>query len=122
MSKKIMVIDDSSTICKSAALFLSNSGFDVISADNGFDALSIIVEEKPDLIFIDVMMPKLDGLQTCQILKKNPEYQKIPVVFLSSKDSEFDKARGFLVGAEDYLTKPFTKEQITSIVNKYVGS
>lgn len=121
MSKaKVMIIDDSSTICKSAEIFLSGAGFQVITAANGYDALSKITEENPDMIFIDVLMPKLDGLQTCQIIKKNEEFKDTPIVFLSSKDGEFDKARGMLVGADGYLTKPFKKEEIIQAVKKYL--
>lgn len=118
---KVMVIDDSSTICKSAELFLSKAGFTVVTVGDGFEALSKIIEESPDLIFIDVLMPKLDGLQTCQIIKRNPDFENTPIIFLSSKDGEFDKARGLMVGADDYLTKPFSKEQIVDIVKKYTS-
>lgn len=118
---KVMIIDDSSTIRRSAELFLSNAGFLVKSVEDGFDALSQVMEEKPDLIFMDVLMPKLDGLQACQIIKRNPDFKKLPIVFLSSKDGEFDKARGLMMGADDYLIKPFTKESIVAIVNKYTN-
>lgn len=118
---KVMVIDDSSTICRSAEMFLSSAGFEVVSVPNGFDALSMIIQEKPDLIFIDVLMPKLDGLQTCRIIKRSEDFKNVPVIFLSSKDGEFDKARGILVGADDYLTKPFKKDEIINIVNKYIN-
>lgn len=116
---KVMIIDDSSTIRRSAELFLSNAGFLVKSVEDGFDALVEVMEERPDLVFIDVLMPKIDGLQTCQIIKRNPQFKDLPIIFLSSKDGEFDKARGLMMGANDYLTKPFTKESIVSIVNKY---
>jgi twitching motility two-component system response regulator PilG len=116
---KVMVIDDSTTICRSAELFLSNAGYEVVKVGDGFEALSKIIEEEPDLVFIDVLMPKLDGLQTCQIIKKNSDFQDMPIIFLSSKDGEFDKARGFMVGAADYLTKPFTKDKIINMVKKY---
>ncbi len=122
MSKiKVMVIDDSPTICRSAEMFLSSANFEVITASNGYDALAVITSEKPDLIFVDVLMPKLDGLQTCQIIKKNEDFKDTPVIFLSSKDGEFDKARGYLVGADGYLTKPFKKEEIINAVNKYLN-
>lgn len=117
---KIMVVDDSTTICKSAELFLKDSGHKIILADDGFDALAKIEQEIPDLIFIDVMMPKLDGLKTCQLIKNNDEFKHIPIVFLSSKDTEFDKARGFLVGGSDYLTKPFSKDQILATIQKFL--
>lgn len=119
---KVMIIDDSSTIRRSAELFLNNAGFMVKSVEDGYDALSAIIDEEPDLIFIDVLMPKMDGLQTCQLVKRNPQFKNIPIIFLSSKDGEFDKARGLMMGANDYLTKPFTKESIVSIVNKYTAS
>lgn len=118
---KVMIIDDSSTIRRSAELFLNNAGFLVKSVEDGYDALSAIIDEEPDLIFIDVLMPKMDGLQTCQLVKRNPQFKSIPIIFLSSKDGEFDKARGLMMGANDYLTKPFTKESIVAIVNKYTA-
>lgn len=117
---KVMIIDDSSTIRRSAELFLSNAGFAVKLVENGYDALSAIIEEEPDLIFIDVLMPKMDGLQTCQLVKRNPHFKNLPIIFLSSKDGEFDKARGLMMGANDYLTKPFSKESIVAIVKKYI--
>ncbi len=109
---KIMVIDDSNTIRRSAQIFLSQAQCEVILAEDGFDALSKIVEREPDVIFLDVMMPRLDGYQTCALIKKNPRLSAIPVVMLSSKDGVFDKARGRMVGANDYLTKPFTRESL----------
>ncbi len=109
---KIMVIDDSNTIRRSAQIFLSQAQCEVILAEDGFDALSKIVEREPDVIFLDVMMPRLDGYQTCAIIKKNPKLSAIPVVMLSSKDGVFDKARGRMVGANDYLTKPFTRDSL----------
>ena len=109
---KIMVIDDSNTIRRSAQIFLSQAQCEVILAEDGFDALSKIVEREPDVIFLDVMMPRLDGYQTCALIKKNPKLSAIPVVMLSSKDGVFDKARGRMVGANDYLTKPFTRESL----------
>lgn len=118
--KKVMVIDDSSTIRRSAELFLSNAGFEVITVDDGFSALVRIIDEKPDLVFIDVVMPRIDGLQTCQIIKRNPEFKDTPIIILSSKDGEFDKGRGLMMGANDYLTKPFLKDAIISMVNKYL--
>ena len=117
--KKILVVDDSNTIRKSAEMFLNKAGFEVVSIEDGFEALARVDDENPDLIFIDVIMPKIDGLQACQVIKRNPKFKNTPVIFLSSKDSEFDKARGLMMGAVDYLTKPFTKEGIIEIVNKY---
>lgn len=117
---KIMVIDDSNTIRKSAEMFLTKAGHQVVCIEDGFEALTRINEEDPDLVFIDVLMPKIDGLQACQVIKRNPKFKNTPVIFLSSKDSQFDKARGFMMGATDYLTKPFTKDGIIEIVNRYV--
>lgn len=114
-----MVIDDSTTIRKSAEIFLKKAGFDVVSIEDGFEALSRIDDEAPDVVFIDVIMPKIDGLQACQIIKRNEKFQKTPIIFLSSKDSEFDKARGLMMGATDYLTKPFSKDEIVGMVNKH---
>lgn len=116
---KVMVVDDSSTIRKSAEMFLGKAGFDVVSIEDGLEVLTRIDDENPDLVFIDVIMPKIDGLQACQIIKRNEKFKNTPIIFLSSKDSEFDKARGLMMGATDYLTKPFTKEGIIGIVNKY---
>ena len=117
---KIMVIDDSNTIRKSAEMFLTKAGYQVVCIEDGFEALTRINEEDPDLVFIDVLMPKIDGLQACQVIKRSPKFKNTPVIFLSSKDSQFDKARGFMMGATDYLTKPFTKNGIIEIVNRYV--
>jgi len=117
---KVMVIDDSNTIRRSANVFLSSANFEVIEVEDGFDALSKVMEETPDLIFIDVLMPNLDGLQTCQIIKKNPMFKDLPIIILSSKDGEFDKAKGLMMGANDYLIKPFTKASIIKVVNDYM--
>jgi twitching motility two-component system response regulator PilG len=117
---KVMVVDDSSTIRKSAEMFLGKAGFTVVSIEDGLEVLTRIDEENPDLVFIDVIMPKIDGLQACQIIKRNSKFKNTPIIFLSSKDSEFDKARGLMMGANDYLTKPFTKEGIIDIVKRYV--
>ncbi len=117
---KVMVIDDSTTIRKSAELFLGQAGFQVIVVENGFEALSRVLDEKPDILFIDVMMPRLDGYQTCQIIKQHPDFHDLPIVILSSKDGVFDKARGKIVGSTEYLTKPFTKEGIVEAVKKHV--
>lgn len=117
-----MVVDDSTTIRKSAEIFLSRAGFDVIPIEDGFEALARVDDEEPDVIFIDVIMPKIDGLQACQIIKRNQKYKNTPIIFLSSKDSEFDKARGLMMGATNYLTKPFTKEAIVEMVTKYTSN
>lgn len=116
---KIMVIDDSKTIRSSARLFMEKAGYEIIEVEDGFDALSKIMEEEPDLVFIDVLMPNLDGLQTCQIIKRNPMFKNLPIIILSSKDGEFDKAKGMMMGANDYLVKPFTKDSIIKVVKSY---
>ncbi len=118
---KIMIVDDSNTIRKSAELFLKQAGYKVILVENGFDALTKVFDLRPDMIFVDIMMPRLDGYQTCQLIKKNEEFQSIPVVMLSSKDGLFDKARGRIVGSNEYLTKPFTKDGLLAAVKKYTS-
>ncbi|MDD2545007.1 MAG: response regulator [Burkholderiaceae bacterium] len=115
---KVLVVDDSSTIRKSAEIFLKQGGYAVVLADDGFDALAQINDDPPQLIFCDILMPRLDGYQTCAILKRNPRFADIPVVMLSSKDGVFDKARGRMVGCQDYLTKPFTKDQLLQAVQQ----
>ena len=117
--KKVMVIDDSNTIRRSAEIFLSQAGCQVILAQDGFEALSKINDHQPNIIFCDILMPRLDGYQTCAIIKRNPRFASVPVMMLSSKDGVFDKARGRMVGSEDYLTKPFTKEQLLRAVAQY---
>jgi twitching motility two-component system response regulator PilG len=116
-----MVIDDSKVIRKSAEMFLINEGYEVILVEDGFEALAGVMIYNPDLVFIDVLMPKIDGIQTTQIIKKNEQFKDLPVIFLSSKDGEFDKARGIMVGGTDYLTKPFTKDTIIAIAKKYTN-
>ncbi|WP_394809283.1 PleD family two-component system response regulator [Nitrosomonas sp.] len=116
---KVMIIDDSNTIRRSAELFLRPSGCEVILAEDGFEAMSKIVDNQPDIIFVDITMPRLDGYQACMLIKKNPIYQSIPVIMLSSKDGLFDKARGRMAGSDDYLTKPFTAEGLLSIIRNY---
>lgn len=119
----VMVIDDSKTIRRSAETLLSKAGCNVLTADNGFEALPVISAQRPDILFIDIMMPRLDGYQTCALVKNNPNFRDIPVIMLSSKDGLFDRAKGRVVGAEQYLTKPFTREDLlgairTHLVNK----
>jgi twitching motility two-component system response regulator PilG len=114
-----MVIDDSNTIRRSAEIFLKQGQHDVILAEDGFDALSKINDEAPDLVFCDILMPRLDGYQTCAIIKRNPKFAGTPVVMLSSKDGVFDKARGRMVGSQEYLTKPFTKDQLLQAVSQF---
>lgn len=116
---KVMVVDDSNTIRKSAELFLSKAGYNVVCVEDGLELLTKIEEESPDLVFIDVMMPKIDGLQACQIIRRNPKFSSTPIIFLSSRDSQFDKARGLMVGGNDYLTKPFAKDGIINMVKQY---
>ncbi|WP_244073679.1 response regulator [Nitrosomonas sp. PY1] len=115
-----MIIDDSSTIRKSAEIFLKPSGCEVITAEDGFEAMYKIVDNQPDIIFIDIVMPRLNGYQACMLIKKNPVYQSIPVIMLSSKDGLFDKAKGRIAGSSDYLTKPFSSENLINIIQKYV--
>ena len=116
---KVLVIDDSNTIRRSAEIFLRQGGHEVVLAEDGFDALAKVNDHTPDLIFCDILMPRLDGYQTCAIIKRNPRFTAVPVIMLSSKDGVFDKARGRMVGSEDYLTKPFTKEQLLRAVAQY---
>jgi twitching motility two-component system response regulator PilG len=116
---RVLVIDDSNTIRRSAEIFLRQGGHEVILAEDGFDALAKVNDHTPDLIFCDILMPRLDGYQTCAIIKRNPRFVAVPIIMLSSKDGVFDKARGRMVGSEDYLTKPFTKEQLLRAVAQY---
>lgn len=116
---KVLVIDDSNTIRRSAEIFLKQGGYEVVLAEDGFDALSKVTDHRPHLIFCDIMMPRLDGYQTCAIIKRNPDFSAVPVIMLSSKDGLFDKARGRMVGSEDYLTKPFTKDQLLGAVQQH---
>ena len=117
---KVLVIDDSNTIRRSAEMFLRQAGFEVILAEDGFDALAKISDHQPKVIFVDIMMPRLDGYQTCALIKQNPKLKATPVIMLSCKDGVFDRARGRLVGSDRYLTKPFTKEALIDTVNEYV--
>jgi twitching motility two-component system response regulator PilG len=116
---KVMVIDDSNTIRRSAEIFLLKAGCEVILAEDGFDALAKIADHQPDVIFVDIMMPRLDGYQTCALIKNHREFKNTPVVMLTSKDSLFDRARGKLVGADQYLTKPFSKKSLTDAVMQH---
>ena len=116
---KVLVIDDSNTIRRSAEIFLKQGGHEVLLAEDGFDALSKVNDHKPHLIFCDILMPRLDGYQTCAIIKRNARFSDTPVVMLSSKDGVFDKARGRMVGCQDYLTKPFTKDQLLQAVQQF---
>lgn len=116
---KVMVIDDSNTIRRSAEIFLLKAGCEVILAEDGFDALAKIADHQPDVIFVDIMMPRLDGYQTCSLIKKNPRFKLTPVIMLSSKDGLFDRARGRMVGSDEYLTKPFTKDSLLETVGQH---
>ncbi|MEJ2059366.1 MAG: response regulator [Gammaproteobacteria bacterium] len=115
-----MVIDDSKTIRRTAETLLKKQGCDVVTATDGFEALAKIAEHHPDIIFVDIMMPRLDGYQTCALIKHNRDFKNTPVIMLSSKDSIFDKARGRIVGSEQYLTKPFTREDLLSAIKQHV--
>ena len=121
VSLKVMVIDDSNTIRRSAEIFLKQAGCEVVLAEDGFDALAKIVEHRPDVIFCDIMMPRLDGFQTCALIKRNPRYSAILVIMLSSKDGLFDRARGSIVGADEYLTKPFTRDGLLQVVRQHAA-
>jgi len=117
---KVMVIDDSKTIRRTAENLLSKAGCEVITATDGFEALGIIADTRPDVIFVDIMMPRLDGYQTCALIKNNDEFKNTPVIMLSSKDGLFDRARGRIVGSEQYLTKPFTRDELLSAIRTHV--
>jgi twitching motility two-component system response regulator PilG len=116
---RVMVIDDSNTIRRSAEIFLLKAGCEVILAEDGFDALAKIADHQPEVVFVDIMMPRLDGYQTCALIKKNPRLRETPVIMLSSKDGLFDRARGRLVGSDEYLTKPFTKDTLLEAVRRH---
>ena len=118
---KVMVIDDSKTIRRTAETLLRKAGCEVITATDGFEALSLVADEHPDLIFIDIMMPRLDGYQTCALIKNNKAYSDIPIVMLSSKDGLFDRAKGRLVGSDQYLTKPFSRDELLQAIRKHLS-
>lgn len=117
---KVMIIDDSKTIRRTAETLLSKAGCEVISAENGFEALPLISTQKPDIMFIDIMMPRLDGYQTCALVKNNPDFKNTPIIMLSSKDGLFDRAKGRVAGAEQYLTKPFTREDLLGAIRTHI--
>ncbi len=121
-SLKVMIIDDSKTIRKSAETLLNKEGCEVLTAEDGFEALAVIAVNKPDIIFVDIMMPRLDGYQTCTLIKNNRQFRDTPVIMLTSKDSIFDKARGRIVGSEEYLTKPFTRDDLLQAVSRHAHS
>ena len=118
---KILVVDDSKTIRRTAETLLAKEGCQVFTAIDGFDALSKIADHQPDLIFVDIMMPRLDGYETCSLIKHNKMFKETPVIMLSSKDGLFDRARGRIVGSEQYLTKPFTKDELLGAVSNQIG-
>ncbi len=119
---RVMVIDDSRTIRRTAEMLLKKEGCDVLTAVDGFEALAKISDQKPQVIFVDIMMPRLDGYQTCALIKNNHQFRATPVIMLSSKDGLFDKARGRIVGAEQYLTKPFTRDELLDAIRQHVPS
>lgn len=119
---KVMVIDDSKTIRRTAETLLKREGCEVVTATDGFEALAKIADQKPQIIFVDIMMPRLDGYQTCALIKSNQMFKAVPVVMLSSKDGLFDKARGRIVGSDQYLTKPFTREELLDAIRKHVAA
>jgi twitching motility two-component system response regulator PilG len=118
---KVMVIDDSKTIRRTAETLLKKAGCEVVTAIDGFEALAKITDQNPDVIFIDIMMPRLDGYQTCALIKKNKNYKSTPVILLTSKDGLFDRARGRIVGSDRYLTKPFTKDELLSAIKEHLA-
>jgi twitching motility two-component system response regulator PilG len=119
---RVLVVDDSATIRRSAESMLVSEGYEVFTAENGFEALSQITRHRPDLIFVDIMMPRLDGYQTCAIIKNNADFRNTPVVMLTSKDGLFDMARGRVVGSDQYLTKPFTREELLGAVRQHTSA
>jgi len=116
---KVLIVDDSMTIRRTAETLLKREGYEVVTAEDGFEALSKVVDDRPDIIFLDIMMPRLDGYQTCAVIKNNTEFRTTPVIMLSSKDSIFDRARGSLVGSEQYVTKPFTREELLDAIQQH---
>jgi twitching motility two-component system response regulator PilG len=119
---KVLVVDDSKTIRRTAETLLAREGCEVFTAVDGFDALSKVADHRPDIIFVDIMMPRLDGYQACSLIKRSKAFRSIPVIMLSSKDGLFDRARGRIVGSEHYLTKPFTRDELLSAIEQHVAS
>ncbi|MEO0422446.1 MAG: response regulator [Pseudomonadota bacterium] len=117
---KVLVIDDSKTIRRTAETLLKREGCDVVTAEDGFDALAKVADHEPDIVFVDIMMPRLNGYETCSLIKNNRAFRSIPVIMLSSKDGLFDRARGRIVGSEEYLTKPFTKDELLEAIERHV--
>jgi len=122
MTIKVMVIDDSNTIRKTTEAFLTRAGYRVLTAADGFEAMSVITDNHPDIIFVDIMMPRLDGYQTCILIKSNRHFRKTPVIMLSSKDGLFDRARGRIAGSEQHINKPFTEVDLISAINAHVSN
>ena len=120
MPVKVMVIDDSNTIRKTTEAILKKAGYEVLTAGDGFEAMSVITDHRPDIIFVDIMMPRLDGYQTCTLIKNNRHFKETPVVMLSSKDGLFDRARGRIAGSEQHINKPFTQDELIAAITKYV--
>ncbi|RMG34612.1 MAG: response regulator [Gammaproteobacteria bacterium] len=118
---KVLVIDDSKTIRRTAETLLAKAGCEVLTATDGFEALSVIADNRPDLIFVDIMMPRLDGYQTCALIKHNKMFRDVPVIMLSSKDGLFDRARGRIVGSDQYLTKPFSRDELLDAVRSHAN-
>jgi len=116
---RVMVIDDSKTIRRTAETLLKKEGYEVVTAVDGFEALAKIADMLPDIIFVDIMMPRLDGYQTCALIKNNPNFKETPVIMLSSKDGLFDKARGRICGSDQYLTKPFTRDELLAAIRRH---
>lgn len=121
-SVKVLIVDDSGTIRKTAEAILAKEGYTVASVDDGFKALSKVMSFEPDIIFLDIMMPRLDGYQVCSVIKSNPKFEKTPVLMLSSKDSIFDKARGRIAGSEYFMTKPFSRDELLGAIQTHVKS
>jgi len=117
---KVLVIDDSKTIRRTAETLLAREGCEVFTAVDGFDALSKIADHQPDIVFVDIMMPRLDGYQNLFADQAQQGLPLDPVIMLSSKDGLFDRARGRIVGSEHYLTKPFTREELLSAIESHV--
>jgi twitching motility two-component system response regulator PilG len=117
---KVMIIDDSNTIRRTAEALLRKAGYEVLTAGDGFEAMSVITDHRPDIIFVDIMMPRLDGYQTCRLIKNNKQFKGTPVIMLSSKDGLFDRARGRIAGSQEHVNKPFTQEDLIGVINKYV--
>ena len=122
MTIKVMVIDDSNTIRKTTEALLTRAGYEVFTAGDGFEAMSLITDHNPDIIFVDIMMPRLDGYQTCMLIKHNRHFKRTPVIMLSSKDGLFDRARGRIAGSEQHINKPFTEVELISAISRHVSS